>query len=446
MNETASTLVKGVVAAGIVGGLAFGASYLIPPSYSSYQTLYFPLTQSGSGALSAVAALKGGSEQADGGNVSGLRGLLSNPVVASGAQAATGILTSSTCYRAVVKDLGLESKWGSNLNRTLKRLDEATNVRTDKNGLLRIEATAESPALAKQIVESMYKHLRTRANDLTLNVSTRNRQLVERSLADVEKRVAQAQTELSNSSGPVAFAKGEGVQASYLAAKQRLEEARLAEIRAKVELGSIQTALAKSLDQEDSIALEAVGASSENNPNSQALADLSKRLSERRLALQDASSRFNPNTPEFRTAQREAQNAEKAVADYIASQKKELDSGASPALIRAKAELQALQRVSQANEALLRSYERQVRALPLAADAQTRYEALLDLRKFLASELEVAKIAEMRDPSRFEIVDPPYENDEPVGPRRVLIAGAAFLVTLALFLIPFANSRIRYED
>lgn len=446
MNETVSTLVKGVVAAGVVGGLAFGASYLIAPSYSSYQTLYFPLTQSGSGALSAVAALKGGSEQADGGNVSGLRGLLSNPVVASGAQAATGILTSSTCYRAVVKDLGLESKWGSNLNRTLKRLDEATNVRTDKNGLLRIEATAESPAMAKQIVESMYKHLRTRANDLTLNVSTRNRQLVERSLADVEKRVAQAQTELTNSTGPVAFAKGEGVQASYLAAKQRLEEARLAEIRAKVELGSIQTALAKSLNQDDSIALEAVGASSENNPNSQALADLSKRLSERRLALQDASSRFNPNTPEFRTAQREAQNAEKAVADYIASQKKELDSGASPALIRAQAELQALQRVSQANEALLRSYERQVRALPLAADAQTRYEALLDLRKFLASELEVAKIAEMRDPSRFEIVDPPYENEEAVGPRRVLIAGAAFLVTLALFLIPFANSRIRYED
>lgn len=446
MNETVSTLVKGVVAAGAVGVLAFGASFLIAPSYSSYQTLYFPLTQSGSGALSAVAALKGGSEQADGGNVSGLRGLLSNPVVASGAQAATGILTSSTCYRAVVKDLGLESKWGSNLNRTLKRLDEATNVRTDKNGLLRIEATAESPAMAKQIVESMYKHLRTRANDLTLNVSTRNRQLVERSLADVEKRVAQAQTELTNSTGPVAFAKGEGVQASYLAAKQRLEEARLAEIRAKVELGSIQTALAKSLNQDDSIALEAMGASSENNPNSQALADLSKRLSERRLALQDASSRFNPNTPEFRTAQREAQNAEKAVADYISSQKKELDSGASPALIRAQAELQALQRVSQANEALLRSYERQVRALPLAADAQTRYEALLDLRKFLASELEVAKIAEMRDPSRFEIVDPPYENEEAVGPRRVLIAGAAFLVTLALFLIPFANSRIRYED
>jgi uncharacterized protein involved in exopolysaccharide biosynthesis len=446
MNETVSTLVKGVVAAATVGAVAFAASYLIPPSYSSYQTLYFPLTQSSSGALSAVAALKGGSEQPDGGNVSGLRGLLSNPVVASGAQTATGILTSATCYRAVVKDLGLEAKWGSNLNRALKRLDEATNVRTDKNGLLRIEATAESPALAKQIVESMYKHLRTRANDLTLNVSTRNRQLIERSLADVEKRVAQAQAELANSSGPVAFAKGDGVQASYLAAKQRLEEARLAEIRAKVELSSIQTALAKSLEQDGSIALEAVGASAENNPNLQALADLSKRLSERRLALQDASARFNPNTPEFRTAQREAQNAERAVEQYIASQKKELDAGASPALIRAQAELKALQRVSQANEALLRSYERQVRALPQAADAQTRYEALLELRKFLAGELEIAKIAEMRDPSRFEVVDPPYENEEPVGPRRVLIAGAAFLVTLALFLIPFANSRIRYED
>jgi hypothetical protein len=445
MGNSLRTAARIAVISGLAGLLGFAASYLMPKGYSSYQTLYFPLAQQ-SGAASAVAsALKGSSDSGDSSGVSSLKGLLTTPVVASGPQTAIGILTSNTCYRDVIKRLKLKELWKVDDVKALKTVSDAVNVRTDKNNFLRIEATAGSPKLAKNMVEALYTHLESRAQDLTFNLSAKNRKIIEQSLKDVETRTQLAQDGLVASLSRSGVTTLDTVEKAYGEARARLDQAQLDEVKAEVQLRQIELNLRASLGGTPGLdALEAVSNSGVEN-GSKALSDLASQLVERRTALADATKRFQSDTPEYRDAQNAASNAEKAVADYMASQKENLAKGISPQLIRAKAELSALKQVSKSNQRLLDSYGRSLQSVPSTEDARRRYEGLLELRKYLGSELEIAKIAEMRDPSRFEIVDPPVENEEAVSPRRTLIAGALFLLALGIQIIPLASRKVKFE-
>jgi len=446
MGHSIRTAVRIAVISGAAGILGFALSYLMPKGYSSYQTLYFPLSQQ-SGAASAVAsALKGSSDSGDSAGVSSLQGLLTAPVVASGPTTAIGILTSNTCYRDVIKRLNLKTVWKASDAGALKSMAEAVNVRTDKNNFLRIEATAGSPELAKKMVDALYKHLESRAQDLTFNLSAKNRRIIEQSLKDVETRAQLAQNELvaslSRNGGAATI---DTVEKAYAEARIRLDQAQLDEIKAGVALRTIASNLSASLAGAEGLNAPEAGGNRGLENGSKALSDLAAQLVERRTALADATKRFQVNTPEYRDARNAADNAERAVAEYMASQKSSLAKGLSPQLIRAKAELSALSQVAATNKTLLDSYGRSLQAVPSTEDARRRYEGLLDMRKYLSKELEIAKIAELRDPSRFEVVDPPVENEEAVTPRRTLIAGGLFLLVLGIQIAPLAARKVKFE-
>lgn len=88
----------------VAGGLMYLATLFFPRRYMSYQTLYFPLSQQSS--LGSVLSAAGAGP--DSSLPSSLGGAFSIPIVASGAQAATGIVTSRTADMLNVEGIVLE--------------------------------------------------------------------------------------------------------------------------------------------------------------------------------------------------------------------------------------------------------------------------------------------------------------------------------------------------
>ncbi len=437
------SLLRNVGITVVVAGLTYGITSFMPKTYQSNQTLYFPLSQSpASGAGAALARLSGGS--ADAGDVAGisnLRGALQSPLVASGLQSATAILTSDTAYQYVIKKLDLAKRWNADENDSIAHLGGMVRVKADKNGLLNIEVSAESPELAKDIVEGLYTHLQSRANDLTLNVSRKNRILLEQRVAENDEKVNVLRNDMVAAMEGAGYSDVDLLKTGLYESKKAADDAKTAAAAAQSKIQKIESdyrrllAQAKDGKLEASSALQGVSAES-----GQALDSLSKELQTRRIALEDASSRFTKDSAEYRNAVATARSAEKVSSDLLQSSQNQVDQGLVPTLVEAKGELAALQASVRFSERRLREYEGYSKAAPrkyaTVEEAKTKYQGALKMREYLRSELELAKIAENRDPARFEVVDKARVDDRPVAPRKALITGAVALLAFFVLCIP----------
>jgi hypothetical protein len=417
-------------------------SSLFPKRYQSFQTLYFPMSQMSSG----LASVFGGS--GDVSAPSGLGGAFSVPLVATGAQAATGIIQSRAAHRDVVRSLGLDRKWKLSETEAVAVLRDSVTVRLDKNNLLRIEVTASSPDEAVAINRHLFAHLVKRSGELSINVSSRIRRSIETGLKDNELRLADKRLKLTRLMRDRPGGKIEDQAKAYLTARERYEEAKVAAESTKEKLAAAEREARNVLSQPDGVqALEGL-ASPVGGPRPAAESVyrfLAQESKTRRLALLDAASKFQPDTPEFRAAKRESDNAERLVKQAVEAERQALDRRASPSLAAAKVELASLEKVVTETGKLLDQYRAQIQAAPIVNETLADYQALIDVKSMLTKELERAKLYESSDPSRFEQVDPPEADPKPVSPRPGINALLVFGAVLAFLAVKESARAFRTE-
>lgn len=425
----------------VLAAAVYAGTYLLPMTYSSYASLYFP--QSQQSAMGALSLVKPGADS-DSGVVSTLGGALSSPLVGSGPQTAMGILTSQTALREVIKKFGLTKRWDLPIEKAIRKLRANVTTSVDKNGFLVFEVEGGTPEESAEMVETFLRHLDRRSDELTLNVSRKNREILEDQVALMEGKLQGLQDEMVVAMQSAVVTNLPEVQRVYIDTRQRLTEARIREASARAELTNLESSLKQ---------LYSKGAFPANLGSVQAanasLNKLTEEIQTRRLALEEIAASFRKESPEYRAALNSVRDVESIASQIIEAQKKAVSQGLTPELAQARAALVALEVTTRNYDAGLARFEKELAQSPAryasVERAQGEFTNSLSALGRLRGELELARVAETRDPSRYELVDSPMPNREPVSPRRALISGAAFLLAFAFFTVPWVMRRLREE-
>lgn len=429
----------------IVAAIAYAGTYLVKPTYESEEVLFFPQSQGGNNPL---AMLKQGGADVDAGAVRLMGGVLVSPLVGAGAQTAAGIATSHTAIRNCVDELNLDKQWNMSKSEAYAKLDKWAEAKVDKNGMLNVSTKAESPDQAVKILQSLRRYLDKRSTELTINVSKSNREYLEKRVLNAEREVNRIQEDLVNTMRSSPFADASDLMKGYLAAKVDLERAQVAraagESRLKVlEEDSKRMVAGGDTYPENLVTMDSV------NSGAKALTD---EIQSRRLALSDAMSSFTKDSPEYRAAVRNVQNAESIGKEVLDAGRNKVNSGLTPDMIQARSELSALKSSADRYEKILASYERNALQAPRQFAAVERmkleFDGAMKAYGLLRQQLELAKLAESRDPSRFAVIDDAFPNPKPVAPRRGLITGIIFALAalLQLALISLKNDESEYYE
>ncbi len=425
----------GLVVLPVAGAvLAFAASFLLTPRYTSYATLFFPLAQSKSS--SPLAGLAG--DPSPGGTVSNFGGALVSPVVGGAPQTAIGILESYACRKAVMDKLELTKKWNLSEGKTSDRLAQRMTFGQDKNGFVRIEANLDEPRLSAAVVDAYYKTLGEMADKLSLNVSRKNREFIQIKVNNERKRIAGLEDQLSIELSQLTAGGVEGLGKLYLDTRAKLTDA-------EVEMGATKSAL-RSIDSN----LQRLFAQAKNDPNALLLIeDLAGQLRSRRLALEDAQSKFAKSSPELQAKTDEFTSSQRVAKNLIDERDRARRTGTTPLIADTKTELQRLEtkatgyasELRKLGEKLLREPHQTVKVERLQRQVSAGAQNLAKLE----GELQLASIAEARDPSQFELVDPPRPADESTYPRRVLMAALAFIGVAFLQIASLAARKAKEQ-
>lgn len=415
------------------GVLAFGLSFFFRPKYESYATYYFPMTSQGSSLLAVAGAPSG-----DAGVVSNLGGALTSPVVGSAPQTAIGILSSRACRQRVIELTTAEGVSSPVLND--KDLDDATDARLDRNGLLRLSVTTESPEVAQKIVQSYQTAFEEIAQNLTLNVSKKNRQLIEARLKKLKNDADTTSRELLTALSRPGAVNAELAKSSIEETERQLIAARQLRAATKAKVRGLMESLIKFYDSGEVV----------SNPGDTNASPLMTALQNRQLEFEDTRKAFMPSSPEYQRSEEVYLNASKLVRQ-LANRKAELaKAGIDPQTIVAASDYSAQLAAERELEKQLSATRR--RAKKTATDETTidgltaRSEQLNKTIAQLESEYQLAVIAEARDPSRFEILDKPEIDLKPVFPRRILIAALAFAIAFAALGIRNGLAWVRKQE
>lgn len=425
-----------------VGALAYAGSYLLPTTFESATSLYFPQSQMG---IQSPLSLMGAGAEGDSGVVRSMGGALSSPLVGSGAQTATGILTSQTSLREVITKHGLTKKWDLPLDKTVRKLRGRVTTSVDKNGFLVFQIEGESPEDCVALIGSFMSHLDRRSAELTINVSRKNREIIEERVLANTQQVATLQTAMVETMSQALTTNLPEVQRIYLETRHQLAEARIKEASARAQMSSLEASLKQIYAQGQFPAnLGAIQAANAS------LTRLTDEIQSRRLTLEEIDASFQKQSPEYRVALKGVRDVESVAQEVLKAQSSAVASGRTPELALANAELAALSKTVTEYESGINQFEKELSESPekfaAVERAQTDFQTGLASLARLKGELEMARLAEIRDPSRYEVVDAPFENREPVSPRRALLAGAAFLLAFAGMTLPWVLRRLKEDE
>jgi uncharacterized protein involved in exopolysaccharide biosynthesis len=425
-----------------VAVVAYFLAGMLKPTYRSYMSLYFP--QVNQGQSTPFNILRPGGSESDA-NIRGIGGLIVSPIVGSAPQTAMGILNSNTCKRAVARENDLPRQWGLSEHKAVKRLSSRTGTSVDKNGFLVVEVEAETPELAVHILKSYLKHLDHRAEELTMNVSKRNRQVIEDSVSEAQVRVDLERNILIAKMARNPGSDPRDINKVYLEVRQRYEEARAGEAAARSAIAQQEASLKELFKEGVDPDKRATVLAASN----QVLERLATELQDRRVELADAMTRFTRDSKEFKAAEKNFKTIEEYSRKVLQSEETLSARGLSPSLADAKVQLASTSKAVEEYAKNLSGYERELKRSPQLfaeiEEARLRFDGALRILTALQTDLHMARIAESRDPSRYEIVDLPLEDPDPVSPRRVMLAGLAFLVVFGIQAAPLVMQRVREE-
>ncbi len=442
------TLLRYGLISAVVGGLAYVGSLFLEKTFASSATLYFPASQARA-AGGAELLLGGGGSAPDAGGVPLARGSFVSPLVGSGAQTATGILLSNTCLRAVMTELNLADRWETSESKALNRLRGSLDVKTDtKTGFLKINAAANDDKLAQQIIVKMLAHLDSRADELSLNVSRRNRQNLEKRVQNSEAEVERIKRKLDEELGRAELTDSTEFDKVMAEAATRYDQAavELGVARKRYEAVKQLNALVLNPNAkypQTITALNIVVASAQD-ATAQLSANASNIITElqsRRIELEDAARKYQPTAPEYAEAVKKMNSAEAVARQMIAGQAKESQAGLRPELIQAQVQIRALEITTQSYKSLLDRYEGMLRKAPARRSTgeilKNEFTTALTKLRNNEVELDFARLAEERDPARYEVVDEPMVEPDPVAPRKLMIAAIFAVLAFAVQIGPW---------
>lgn len=430
--------------------LTYLGAFLLPKKYSSSMSLYFPAGQAK--ASNALASLAGGAaaSETDPNAMSSLGGAVSSPLVGGGPASATGILLSRTCLSEVVQKLGLKSAWDCSTElRAVDRLRRAVAVSTDKNGFLQIVCTEDSADQCQKVIAAMRQHLDRRAGELTISLASSNRTLVEKQVAKAEKELDSAREQMLK-----AVAEGGTVVT---------EEAARNYVQLKVKYMDIKSAIRSAEEglTERQRAYDQFLAGGGKNPEvleagvgqgqSAAISAMATELEKRREDMAEVSRKFASTSPEYRAAKNRLVDIESAAKQELQRKRQSIKTGTHLQLAEARAQLNALKASAEVYNDFIRSLERDRETMPERSanlsEAKANFEAALGNRARLKQELDRAVLAELRDPSRYKVVDEAIVEPDPVSPRKGILAAMAFVLAAAVqfLLLSVRNAAHRAE-
>jgi uncharacterized protein involved in exopolysaccharide biosynthesis len=413
--------------------LAYLATFLFAPKYESYATYYFPL----SAPMTGLAQLSGATPT-DRGSMGGFNGALSSPLIGSAPQTAVGIFGSRTCREMVLSELRAKGQDVSNL--TEKELAEITDTKLDRNGMVRLAVVTEKPEFSEAIASCYQSAFEKIAQKLTLNVSKRNRLLIEERLKSLNDKAR-----LLERQSLEAIAKPNAIDLEL--ANSALLEAEKMRIETSQKRAGVQAKL-KSLI----VALGQIYDSNTRQPgiNSSEISPILTALEDRRLAFEDARKAFQRGSAEYERAEKDYVTASNLARDLAKDKKALAAAGIDPQSIEAVSDYAGLRAAEKSLSNQITELKR--RAKFSAADVTTidgLKADLLQTRKTIAqldSEYQLALIAEARDPSRFEVLDEPIVDKKSVFPRRLLIAALAGALVFVVITGRIALRAIKRQE
>lgn len=436
-------LAVGAGAAIVAATLTYLCTFFAPSLYESRALLYFP--QSRAAQAGSMAGFTRGLPPLGEPTAMGLvRNAFISPLVGSTEGVAVGILRSRTCLEAVVRSLGLAQRWNLPIEKAVRRLEERTTVRQDKNSFVTMTAQMETPALAETVLRELYRNFVTRSKDLSFDIGERNKIEVEAILARAKADSERKQQELKIAMQTSPLAEAEEVQKLYFGILAAWTEAAAGAVGMRKALESLAHTLEELVKVGQSYPGNLVALQS-TEADFQLLA---KEIQARRQKLADVRGEFSDASPEFRQALREAQAADAVGGTIIRAQGELAKRNLTPAQRKAMTQLRAFE--SEAAE-LRRAVERLEADLQQSASqyvavkrARAEYAAALQREALLRTELRLAEVAASRDPAKVQLVDPPSRSDVVVAPRRWLLSGlvglAVFLAALAPTLSPLVHA------
>jgi len=421
-----------VVTALVAGLMAFTVTSLLPKSYRSEATLYFPNAgDSAGGLLGSLRSLAGtgGAVSERGGQAPLLWGLLNSPQVASGPQTAIAVLASLRARGWVCDKLDLPRRWDMKRSAALKRLDGAVSFGINKHGLLALEAVDRDPRLTADILNAYIRRLSDLAEKLSLNVATRNRRLIESRLTKARARLADAERRLREMTerDPNAVISVAADQAARGLVDLQSERA-----RAQAELDAVTAELQVEVETARSVVHEAYALP--------ALSPVAReaRTRVRRLETDLAVARvqYGPDHPQYRLLAEQLKAARDALSAEIGREKSTVEQGLSPQIAALRARQAGLEAQRDGLDRAIAEVERLLTDVPQRQLARVRLQReagyIGDLVGTLEMQLELARIAEEREGTTFEVVDQPEVPEEPFAPRRLFSTALAMVAGLLL--------------
>ena len=205
----------------LVGVLALGGSFLIPPSYTAV-TQFLPPQQQQSAAASMLANL---------GSLGGLAGAasgLKNP-----ADQYVAFLKSQTLQSALVDEFKLMDYYESTLKAdALASLNANTRVNAGKDGLIKIEFDDKNPEFSAKIANAYVEQLRLLLGRLAVTEAQNRRIFFEKQLQETKRNMITAEQTLQAG----------GVDAKSLKMKPEAAIEGLAKLQAQVAAQEVKVA------------------------------------------------------------------------------------------------------------------------------------------------------------------------------------------------------------
>lgn len=420
--------IRAFVIALVCAVVVYVGSYLFPVRYMATESLYFVQSQEANPLMASP-------EKTSNGDVSIMNNAVTSPLVGAKVQTALGILDSRSCAAFICSKLGMARHYGVREDKAVEIVRQRLRADTDKDGFVKIDFDDTSKAVALQALEAARTYLGMMSHKLSLNLSEKNRAFVEEQLAEARVVLDKRKQALSQVLGRSPTADPELLRKNYIDLSKELDEAEGQAAGASAEIASSERLYRKvfmnALDFPGRIV--ALGAIYKD------LTVVAEGLQRRQVALVDAASKFNPTAAELHNVQLEQRNVDKIVDRLVSEQKKDLNEGVMPVLGESKAKLAALEGTVADYRGVLSDLAKQYTQASTDAgniEVAKRDFSSAELRvTTLENDLMSSKIAEERNPERFEVVDAPYDTGEVAFPKRSMFAFIAFVVVLAVQLV-----------
>ncbi len=418
---------------------------IVPKTYESQEALLFPASQNQGSSI--IPGILTGNNQTSDISAYAAPNSMAWPIVASQTSAAMGLLESRRCGDQVIEKLGLEKKWHTTRSRALDRLQKQTKVKVDENGLLVVSAQADNPQLAKGIVDAMHAFLNSDSVRLTLSIAERNLDALNQKSVAAEKAVEKARKQLVSVATRHPYVSQDPIQQLLADGLKRLGDIRTELAADNAKITHYENLVASALkDDNDVNQIEVI----KGNSLSTALDGLAQDLQKRREEFEDAQRTFTQRDPTYRLAFDRVQASKKTLQANVDKTSRSLKNGTYAPLIQLRAEYESIKQSEKTYQQVLDEYRKIALKTPEDMSqvrlAQSAFDTALKNAEMLRYQVEQASIAVDRDPARFEVVDDPIADPEPVAPRKGLITGAWACCVLAVASWVIIRQRIRFVD